>query len=76
LHISKKSSTFAAAKVKITTKTDKYMIATPVRERGASYEPIIGNHENEVYYTHEEFMNELAKQLGQAYGLKDIREAN
>ena len=46
-----------------------------VRERGISYEPIIGNYEHEVYYTHEEFMNELAKQLGQAYGLNDIREA-
>jgi len=46
-----------------------------VRERGMSYEPIIGTYEHEVYYTHEEFMNELAKQLGQAYGLNDIREA-
>lgn len=51
------------------------MIATPIREKGVSYEPIIGNYENEVYYTHEEFMDELAKQLGQAYGLNDIREA-
>ena len=51
------------------------MEAAPVKERGASYEPIIGNYEHEVYYTHEEFMNELAKQLGQAYGLNDIREA-
>lgn len=51
------------------------MIATPIREKGVSYEPIIGNYEHEVYYTHEEFMNELAKQLGQAYGLNDIREA-
>ncbi len=49
--------------------------ATPVKERGASYEPIIGSYEHEVYYTHEEFMDELAKQLGQAYGLNDIREA-
>ncbi len=51
------------------------MAATPVKERGASYEPIIGNCEHEVYYTHKEFMDELAKQLGQAYGLNDIREA-
>ena len=35
----------------------------------------MGNYENEVYYTREEFMDELAKQLGQAYGLNDIREA-
>ena len=33
------------------------------------------NYENEVYYTRGEFMDELAKQLGQAYGLNDIREA-
>lgn len=49
-----------------------------VRERvgrPVSYEPILGNYESEVYYTREEFMNELAKQLGQAYGLNDIREA-
>jgi len=51
------------------------MIATPIREKGVSYEPINGNNENEVYYTHEEFMDELAKQLGHAYGLNDIREA-
>lgn len=51
------------------------MEATPVKERGASYEPVIGNYEHEVYYTHEEFMDELAKQLGQAYGLADIRDA-
>ena len=51
---------------------------TPVRERNSmpiSYEPMMGNYEDEVYYTREEFMNELAKQLGQAYGLNDIREA-
>jgi len=39
-----------------------------------SYEPMFGNNEDEVYYTREEFMNELARQLGQAYGLNDIRE--
>lgn len=55
---------------------DKSMAA--VRERvgrPVSYEPILGNYESEVYYTREEYMNELAKQLGQAYGLNDIREA-
>ena len=40
-----------------------------------TYEPLLGNYENDVYYTREEFMDELSKQLGQAYGLKDIREA-
>ncbi len=40
-----------------------------------SYEPMLGKYEDEVYYTREEFVNELAKQLGQAYGLNDIREA-
>ncbi len=49
------------------------MIATPVRESGS--QPIMSNCENEVYYTREEFMDELAKQLGQVYGLNDIREA-
>ena len=39
------------------------------------HEPMLGNYGDEVYYTREEFMNELAKQLGQAYGLNDIREA-
>ena len=43
--------------------------------RSISYEPILGDYESEVYYTREEFMNEFAKQLGQAYGLNDIREA-
>lgn len=33
------------------------------------------NYEGEVYYTREEFMDELAKQLGHAYGMNDIREA-
>ena len=50
------------------------MLATPVRESGS--QPIMGNYENEVYYTRGEFMDELAKQLGQAYGLNDIQEAN
>ena len=36
---------------------------------------MMGNYTDEVYYTREEFMDELAKQLGQAYGLSDIREA-
>ena len=38
-------------------------------------EPMLGNYSDEIYYTRDEFMNELAKQLGQAYGLNDIREA-
>ena len=49
------------------------MLATPVRENSSW--ATMGNYENEVYYTREEFMDELAKQLGQAYGLNDIREA-
>ena len=49
------------------------MLATPVRERGNM--PIMGNYSEDVYYTRGEFMDELAKQLGQAYGLNDIREA-
>ena len=50
-----------------------------VRERGGMpilYNPMTGNHESEVYYTREEFVNELANQLGQTYGLYDIREAH
>ena len=49
-----------------------------VKERGSmpvAYDPMSGNYEDEVYYTREEFMDELARQLGQAYGLNDIREA-
>ena len=49
------------------------MLATPIREKASL--PMMGNCENEVYYTRGEFMDELAKQLGQAYGLHDIREA-
>jgi len=49
------------------------MLATPVREKSSL--PIMGNYGDEVYYTRGEFMDELAKQLGQAYGLNDIREA-
>ena len=49
------------------------MLATPIREKASL--PMMGNYENEVYYTRGEFMDELAKQLGQAYGLNDIREA-
>ena len=49
------------------------MIATPAREGG--YVPMMGNYESEVYYTRKEFMDELAKQVGQAYGLNDIRGA-
>ena len=56
---------------------DKNMEAA-VRERGSmpmTYVPTMGDYESDVYYTREEFMDELAKQLGQAYGLNDIREA-
>ena len=49
------------------------MLATPTRER--DFAPMSHNYESDVYYTREEFMGELAKQLGQAYGLDDIREA-
>ena len=49
------------------------MLATPVRESGSK--SMMSSNENEVYYTREEFMDELAKQLGQVYGLNDIREA-
>lgn len=49
------------------------MLATPIREEGTR--TMVGNYENEVYYTRGEFMDELAKQLGQTYGLNDIREA-
>lgn len=31
--------------------------------------------ESKQYYTRQEFMDELAKRLGQHYGLNDIREA-
>ena len=51
---------------------------TQVRESGntpLAYMPTPGKNESDVYYTREEFMDELAKQLGQAYGLNDIREA-
>ncbi len=65
--MSKKSRTFAA---NFNVKT---MLATPTRENG--YIPMSHNYESEVYYTREEFMDELAKQLGQAYGMNDIREA-
>ena len=51
----------------------KHMLTAPTRERG--YVPMSHDYESEVYYTREEFMDELAKQLGQAYGLNDIREA-
>ena len=62
--------TFAANLKRYTMAAVRERVGMPV-----SYEPILGNYESEVYYTHEEFMNELAKQLGQAYGVKDIREA-
>ena len=49
------------------------MLTTPVRESGS--QSMMSSNENEVYYTREEFMDELAEQLGQVYGLDDIREA-
>ena len=60
-----------------TQKTIKSMV-THVRENGSTpmtYVPTMGNYESDVCYTREEFMDELARQLGQAYGLNDIREA-
>ena len=33
------------------------------------------DHNGKEYYTVEEFMDELARQLGEMYGLNDIREA-
>ena len=53
-------------------------MVTQVRDNGTMPTPQVpmqGNYESEVYYTREEFIDELAKQLGQAYGLNDIREA-
>ena len=50
---------------------------TQVRESGnmpMAYVPNQSDYERDVYYTREEFIDELAKQLGQAYGLNDIRE--
>ena len=37
------------------------MLATPVRESGS--QPMISGNGNEVYYTREEFMDELAKPI-------------
>ena len=55
------------------------MVTTqPTSERSFDnrmHEPLLGNYSDEIYYTRDEFMSELAKQLGQAYGLNDIREA-
>ena len=74
LHISKKNCTFASQNAKHTI-----MVTTqPTSERSFGnrmQEPMLGNYSDEIYYTRDEFMNELAKQLGQAYGLNDIREA-
>ena len=68
MHNSKKSSTFAANFENL-----RFMLATPTKER--DYVPMSPNYESEVYYTRDEFMDELAKQLGHAYGMNDIREA-
>lgn len=55
------------------------MTTTPVQERNAmplTHEPVSSvDHNGRDYLTREEFMDELAKQLGEMYGLKDIREA-
>ena len=72
LHIPNICCNFASQnenhQIMVTTVGDKNVM--PI-----TYEPLLGNYENDVYYTREEFMDELSKQLGQAYGLKDIREA-
>ena len=46
------------------------MLATPVRENGS--QPMVGNYENEVHYTREEFMDELAKQLHHSIQIKSF----
>ena len=52
------------------------MTTAPVREKGtmpmADFQP---NYGEKDYYTVEEFMDKLAKDLGRHYGLNDIREA-
>ena len=53
------------------TRTQSPEIGASAMER-----PIIDpNWRNQPSYTREEFMDELAKMLGEHYGLKDIREA-
>ena len=72
--MSKNCCTFASQNAKHTI-----MVTTqPTLERSFGnrvQESLLGNYSDEVYYTRDEFMSELAKQLGQAYGLNDIREA-
>ena len=55
------------------------MTTTNVRGNATTpmtHEPIRHvDHNGEEYYTVEEFMDKLAKRLGKAYGLNDIREA-
>ena len=46
------------------------MLATPVRENGS--QPMVGNYENEVHYTREEFMDELAKQSVEGVHCKEM----
>ena len=53
-----------------------------LRQKSYDWEPNVMEHpiidpnwRTQPTYSHEEFMDELAKQLGQAYGLNDIREA-
>ena len=53
------------------------MTTTQVQEKGQM--PIVGESlglNGKDYYTREEFMDELARQLGSLYGLNDIREAH
>ena len=73
LHISKKSCTFAAAKVK----TTKDMLAAPVRER--SDMPMVGirevYREAQTMRPWDDVYEDLCKDLGSHYGLNDIREA-
>ncbi len=73
LHISEKSCTFAAAKVK----TTKDMLAAPVRER--SDMPMVGirevYREAQTMRPWDDVYEDLCKDLGSHYGLNDIREA-
>lgn len=53
------------------------MTTTQVQDKNGM--PIIGEsfgHDGKEFYTREEFMDELARQLGSLYGLNDIREAH
>ena len=76
LHMSGNCSNFASKIAKTHTRIMEETLSMLEKGFGTRmHEPMHGNYGDEVYYTREEFMNELAKQLGQAYGLNDIREA-